>query len=374
MLMVFVNYGGGGYWYFRHSVWNGLTVADLVFPWFVFVMGTSIALSFDAVRRRHLSRLSLFMRILRRTAILFILGLAVSNRDVDVRSVRVFGVLQRLALTYCVVASTELCCPAPAHQQAEQRCRAVRDLILSWPLWLVAVSLLVIHTSLTFLLDVPGCPRGYLGPGGLHMDFKYVNCTGGAAGYIDRLILTESHMYQHATCKRVYECTTAFDSNGILGTMTSVILCILGVQAGRIMITYQTRMAKNVRWIAWAVITGVVGGSLCNWSQEDGIIPVNKNLWSLSYVLVTSGMAFLLVTTLYNIVDIDHLWNGAPFTYLGMNSIIIYVCHEVFQHYFPVQFHVTDTHAVLLAIHIWGTTFWLIVASYLYYKNIFVAI
>jgi len=57
-----------------------------------------------------------------------------------------------------------------------------------------------------------------------------------------------------------------------------------------------------------------------------------------------------------------------------MNSIVIYVCHEVFQHYFPVQFHVTDTHAALLAIDVWGTTFWVVVAAYLYHKNVFVAI
>ena len=57
-----------------------------------------------------------------------------------------------------------------------------------------------------------------------------------------------------------------------------------------------------------------------------------------------------------------------------MNSIVIYMCHEVFHDYFPVQFNVADTHAAYLAVDIWGTTFWLIVASYMYYKKIFIAI
>ena len=57
-----------------------------------------------------------------------------------------------------------------------------------------------------------------------------------------------------------------------------------------------------------------------------------------------------------------------------MNSIVIYVCHEVFRPYFPVQFHVADTHAALLAVDIWGTCFWLALAGYLYHKNIFIAI
>jgi len=60
--------------------------------------------------------------------------------------------------------------------------------------------------------------------------------------------------------------------------------------------------------------------------------------------------------------------------YTGMNSIVIYVCHEVFRDYFPIQFHVTNTHAAQLALSIWGTAFWLVVAAYLYYKNIFIAI
>jgi len=58
----------------------------------------------------------------------------------------------------------------------------------------------------------------------------------------------------------------------------------------------------------------------------------------------------------------------------GMNSIVIYMCHEVFHDYFPVQFNVADTHAAYLAVDIWGTTFWLIVASCMYYKKIFIAI
>lgn len=57
-----------------------------------------------------------------------------------------------------------------------------------------------------------------------------------------------------------------------------------------------------------------------------------------------------------------------------MNSIVIYVCHEVFRDYFPVQFHVADTHAAHLALNIWGTTFWVVVAAYMHHKKIFIAI
>jgi len=58
----------------------------------------------------------------------------------------------------------------------------------------------------------------------------------------------------------------------------------------------------------------------------------------------------------------------------GMNSIVIYLCHEVFRDYFPVQFYVANSHAAHLAVDIWGTAVWLCAAAYLYYKNIFIAI
>jgi predicted acyltransferase len=73
VIMIFVNYGGGGYWFFDHSVWNGLTVADLVFPWFIWIMGVSMVFSFHG--RRKDSTVKTIYQILRRTVILFAVGL-----------------------------------------------------------------------------------------------------------------------------------------------------------------------------------------------------------------------------------------------------------------------------------------------------------
>lgn len=77
MVMIFVNYGGGGYWFFNHSRWNGLTVADLVFPWFVWIMGVAIVFSYKG--RRKDSLFSRLYQIVRRTVILFGLGLFLNN-------------------------------------------------------------------------------------------------------------------------------------------------------------------------------------------------------------------------------------------------------------------------------------------------------
>lgn len=71
----------------------------------------------------------------------------------------------------------------------------IRDFIESAPQWCIVIILVVTHTIITFILPVPGCPKGYLGPGGLSNGSSNVNCTGGAAGYIDRLVIGENHMY-----------------------------------------------------------------------------------------------------------------------------------------------------------------------------------
>ena len=83
----------------------------------------------------------------------------------------------------------------------------------AWPQWLFVISLVIIHTCVTFLADVPGCGRGYLGPGGLDEGGKHYNCTGGVAGYIDRQIFGE-HMYKNSACKKLYETNVYFDPEG----------------------------------------------------------------------------------------------------------------------------------------------------------------
>lgn len=73
--------------------------------------------------------------------------------------------------------------------------------------------LITIHTAVTFSVGIPGCEKGYIGPGGLHDHGKYFNCTGGVAGYIDRAVFGE-HMYKHPTCEKVYETDVYYDPEG----------------------------------------------------------------------------------------------------------------------------------------------------------------
>ncbi|KAK9887111.1 hypothetical protein WA026_020558 [Henosepilachna vigintioctopunctata] len=247
-----------------------------------------------------------------------------------------------------------------------------QDILPFWSQFLFITNMVVVHTCVTLLMDVPGCGKGYLGPGGLDDHEKYYNCTGGAAGYIDRYLFGE-HMYK-ATIP-MYETKQYYDPEGILGIQTSVFIVYMGVQAGRILNTYQNVKDKVIRWLIWGTFTLVFGLCLCGFSQNDGFIPINKKLWSLSFVLVLSGLAFYIETFLFLVVDIYKKWGGRPLFYPGMNSIFLYVGHEIFKNTFPFGWRPVDiTHGTYLFMNLWGTFLWVAISIFMYKHNIFFSI
>ncbi|KAJ8922259.1 hypothetical protein NQ315_004196 [Exocentrus adspersus] len=326
ILMIFVNYGGGKYWFFQHSVWNGITVADLVFPWFLWVMGLSLTVSFQSKLRRAVPRRQMVFQVIRRSLILVLLGVIInSNKNMStIADLRFPGVLQRIGVAYLVVGILEVIFMKRTEVDSIS---VIHDVVVAWPQWLFVISLIVIHTCVTFLADVPGCGKGYLGPG------------------------------------------------GILGTLTSILTVYLGVQAGKTLNTYQSVRARVLRWTVWGVVTGLVGGALCSFSRDNGPIPMNKQLWSLSFVFVTAGMAFIIQAFLFVIVDILRKWGGRPFFYPGMNAIILYVGHELMKNTFPFAWKPTEeTHGTYLFMNLWGTFLWVSVSIFLYKRNIFLTI
>ena len=163
-IMIFVNYGGGSYYFFNHSPWNGLTVADLVFPWFVWIMGVSLAISTQSQLRNSVPRKKILLRVVKRSLILMFLGLVINSEGGrnDLRTMRLPGVLQRFGLTYLIVGMTEaLLLP----RQFPDVISPVLDLTSSVWQWMVALVCAALHIIITFQLPVPGCPTGYLGPG-----------------------------------------------------------------------------------------------------------------------------------------------------------------------------------------------------------------
>lgn len=120
---------------------------------------------------------------------------------------------------------------------------------------------------------------GYLGPAGLHNDNAFPShCVGGATGYVDRLIFGIHHIHNRPTSKKLYG-SGAFDPEGALGVLTSILHIMLGIQAGNVMLTYKIAKSRVIRLLLWSVVCGVGGFVLCGGIANSGLIPVNKNLW-----------------------------------------------------------------------------------------------
>ncbi|KAJ8317982.1 hypothetical protein KUTeg_003073 [Tegillarca granosa] len=287
---------------------------------FVFIMGTAMAYSFNTQIRRCVPKHLMFFKIFKRSCILFLLGLVINTGGgsaVELEKLRIMGVLQRFALTYFIIATMHMFFAKTADVHMHAYWNKFRDILYYWPEWIINFAILAVFLSLTFGLDVPGCGKGYIGPGGLHDHSQYFNCTGGAAGYIDRKIFGDKHIYQSPTSKQIYNSTVPYDPEGLLGTLTSCLICFLGLQAGKILMIFKSRNGRVVRFLVWGFILCLIAGILCKFSQNDGWIPINKNLWSLSFVLCLSGMGFILLAFCYLTIDEWKVWNGAPFYYPG---------------------------------------------------------
>jgi len=381
VIMIFVNDGGGGYWFMEHATWNGLYVADLVFPWFLWIMGVCIPMSVKSCIKKETPVKSVVWQVIVRSVKLFLLGFILNTLGgwINLSKLRVPGVLQRFGVCYFVVFLVGY-----TFTRAETKAAAglwwerVADIVYLLPQWIIMLLILLVHQLVVYLVAAPGCSAGYSGPGGLHNwtpESNNTGCIGGITGHIDKSFFTTPHIYGNPTAKGVYS-ASAFDPEGILGTLTSIFQVFLGYQAGYIMQIFSGHKDRMARWFSWATLLGAIGALLCGASQNEGWVPVNKNLWSISFVMVTSSFAFYLLAILYFLIDVKHVWKGQPFFYAGMNSILLYCGHSVGYNLFPFHFMIGDmrTHAAKLPESLWGTTLWVIIAYVLYRKKVFVTV
>jgi len=305
---------------------------------------------------------------------LFLIGICLNSLfGPDLKDLRIMGVLQRFGIAYLVCASFYVIFAKNIVNFPETNLKIYfYDIILMREQLIFCLILIIIHLSVVFGLKIPHCPQGYIGPGGIHDYEKYRNCTGGATGYIDELILGKKHIYQHSSAKSLYD-SKNFDPEGVFGSLLTIVQVFFGVQCGVILQTYTSWKARCIRLFIWTLFLGLFGGSLCLFSKENGIIPINKNLWSLSFVLVTSAIAYFILLIFYIVVDFKERWSGYPFLQAGMNPIILYVGHSVLHKMLPWHWHIglMNTHFILLLEALWNTTLWVIISINLFNKNIF---
>ena len=263
----------------RHAEWHGWTPTDLIFPFFLFIVGIAIPLALGRRAAAGQARSALVAKILRRSAIIFALGLLLhAIPSLDLATIRIPGVLQRIAVCYLVAA-----------------------LVFLWTSWRVqaglAIALLVGYWAALTLVPVPGFGTGHLDP------------EGNLAAYIDRALLGP-HIWRAA---RVY------DPEGLLSTVPAVATTLAGVLAGHWLRAGRPQKETATGFFATGV-AGIVLGEI--WSVW---FPINKSLWTSSYTVFTAGAALLVLGACYWLVEARgyRAWTR-PFVVLGVNALALF--------------------------------------------------
>ena len=252
----------------------------------------------------------------------------------------------------------------------------LHDVCILWPLWIFAGVLIAVHLFVLFELPVPGCPSGYMGPGGKQLMGRYSHCMGGAVGYIDYLVLgneTSTNINSNNGITAVYEAIPLNPFN-LFGNLMTMVQVFLGLQCGLVFMLWRSPKARLFRLLGWAVVSGLVGGFLCGFTRDAGLIPINQTMWSLSYTLVSNCLAIICFVICYVLVDVCNLWSGKPFIYPGMNSILVFVGHEAIGEMLPFHWKISkmNSHFIILLENGWTTMVWLGISYLLYKSGIFI--
>ncbi len=262
----------------RHAEWNGLTPTDLVFPFFLFVVGVSIVLAYTKRLDSGFPQNNMVKKILWRSVLIFSLGVLLNLIGGNFEYLRLPGVLQRIAIVFFSCALLFI--------------YTSRNIQI-----IVGVMLLLGYYLAMKFCYVPEVGRGVLEPGN------------NLAAWIDSKIIP-FHMYQGS-----------WDPEGILSSFPAIGTGILGMMAAQILLWKDKSRETKVFVLVIAGLSAVIVGLL--WSLE---FPINKNLWSSSYVLVTAGMAAILWALLIWIMDIlDNQKWAYPSVVFGSNAITAYV-------------------------------------------------
>ncbi len=268
-----------------HAEWHGWTYTDTIFPFFLFIVGVSMAFSFGR-REAQGARRTLLLHTLRRAAIIFLFGFGINWLSVLLfhrQHVRIPGVLQRIAVCYLLAAAAYLG-------------------LRRKPLLPLAVVLLVWYWALLTRVPVPGYGTGRL------------DVEGNLAAYVDRAVLGP-HTWKH---------DPGWDPEGILSTIPAVATTLLGLLAGELLRAAQDRRRALVPLMAAGALATTLG---LIWGAY---FPINKNLWTSSYALLMAGLAAICLAVCVWIVDVKgwRTW-ARPFQWLGSNAIAIFVAADL---------------------------------------------
>ncbi|XP_057436679.1 uncharacterized protein LOC130729070 [Lotus japonicus] len=348
-LMILVDYGASIFPIISHAPWNGIHLADLVMPFFLFIAGISLSL----VYKRRPSRTQVTWKALVKAAKLFILGIALQGGyfhgitsltyGVDIETIRWLGILQRISIGYIVAALCEIWLPVLRWKESG----FFRSYYLHW---FLAVILLGIYSALLYGLYVPdwqfhvSASTSLLPPtdGG---KVYTVNCSVrgdlgpacNSAGMIDRYILRLDHLYRKPVYRNLKECNISgkghvpdsspswchapFDPEGILSSITAAVSCIIGLQYGHVLAHLEDHKGRLNNWLCFSASFLILGLFMALIG-----IPLNKSLYTVSYMLVTSAGSGFTFIALYVLVDVyGHRCFTSVLEWMGKHSLSIFV-------------------------------------------------
>jgi len=284
--MVLVNNPGGSDAYapLHHASWSGWTFTDTLFPSFLWMAGVALTLSFAKRRAAGATRGSLLLHALKRSAILYCIGLFIYlYPHFDFSTMRILGVLQRIAICYFIAAGIYLF-------------TGVRGQIAC------IVGVLAVYWLLMKLYPVPGYGVG-------HMDLA-----GNFAHYIDQMVLGR-HNYDGRT----------WDPEGIVSTLPAIATALFGVLTGTILRARRSLAENASAVLAFGVLLVSAGMILNTW------MPINKQLWTASFAVFMAGLSTLGFGVCLWAFDVRGYrpWWTRPLVMFGQNAITVYVFSEV---------------------------------------------
>ncbi len=284
--MILVNNPGSwtdGYPWMAHSAWNGWTFADLVFPSFLLIVGVSIDLSLSRRVARGDGVRPLLVGLARRALLLFALGVLLNGFPdySEPSTLRIFGVLQRIGL--CSLLGGMLFLWTGAYGQA-----------------VTVVLLLVAYWLILTFVPAPGVGAGTLAP------------QANLVGYVDDWLF-HGHLYRDG-----------FDPEGLLSTVPALATTLLGMLAARWLRAPVDGRRKTLGLVAAGIGLAVAGEIADHW------FPINKQLWTSSFVLLTGGLGLLALALCHHVVDHrGHEGLARPFVMLGSNALALYLLSTI---------------------------------------------
>jgi predicted acyltransferase len=317
--MIMVNNNGGpGSWHFmNHAYWNGLTPTDLVFPTFVFVVGVSVVFATEARLARGAARAELAKHTVIRAIVLIIFGIIVNSFPFfHLAHMRFYGVLQRIGICYLVVALFYLW-----DQRASTK-------------WIALAGCLIGYWILVRWVPIPGIGM----PG---RDVPFLDVERNLVSWIDQHVFPH-HLYLYSPDHNVR------DPEGLLSDLPAIGTALMGILAG-IWLRTKRSVGTKTAGLALASLCSLAVGYL--WSLE---FPLNKNMWTSSFVLVAGGYSLAVLTFAHFTIEQMNWRKGWtwPWLVFGSNAIAAYMFSELMPGILD-NIHVTGANGKPTALLAW---------------------